>query len=990
VTAATSPASAILEWLRQHASPGSHLRLDSRAVQAGDIFLAYVGARSDGRDFIGQALDRGASAVVFDDADPGRTAALLRTLGERGVPALPVSSLKPALGAVASGWYGEPSRDMRVIAVTGTNGKTSCTQWLAHALTAGGMPCGVIGTLGIQIPASDGGSRSLATGLTTPDAVALHRALADMRRDGVAAVAIEASSIGIAEGRLDGLHVDIAVFTNLTRDHLDYHGDMAAYEAEKARLFSWQGVSAAVVNQDDEAGRRLIAALQAGSRPVALTTYGLDAAPQAAGSRALIASDLHATGHGMVFTLNWQGRAVQIATPLLGEHNVSNLLAMAGVLFELGWSVQRVSAALSSAQPAAGRLQAVAVAGRRPGEGGPVVVVDYAHTPDALARALEALVPVAQARGGRRICLFGCGGDRDPGKRPQMAQVACTHADQVIVTSDNPRGESPQSIIDQILAGVPRSFVVRTDPDRGRAIRDAVLQAGPEDVILVAGKGHEAYQEIGGVRHPFSDVEQAELALAAYRVDPAAAGLMTLADAARAMRGVVHGETGADYVVFGCVGSDSRNVARGELFVALSGERFDGHAYVRAARDAGAVAAVVQRPVEDAGMPQIVVADTRRALGDLAAAWRGRFAIPVVGVTGSNGKTTTKEMIAAIFAARHGAEGRLATQGNLNNEIGVPLTLMRLRDAHRCAVIELGMNHPGEIAELARIAAPTVALVNNAQREHQEFMHTVEAVARENGAVIAALAADGIAVFPGDDPYTPVWVELAGTRRCLRFGLGGDVEVGARDVRLDPFETRFQLSTPDGEVEIVLAAAGMHNVRNALAAAACALAAGIDLAAIARGLAEFAPVKGRMQRHRLPGGALLIDDTYNANPDSVRAAIDVLASLPQPRALVLGDMGEVGDQGPAMHAEVGAYAKERGIDALFALGDATRATAQAFGGGGVHADAVEQVAPAVMAIHPASVLVKGSRFMRMERVVQALQAGLPSDHSSIGNNKHAA
>lgn len=988
---AMSPASAILAWLRKHAPAGSHLRLDSRAVQAGDIFLAYVGARSDGRDFIDQALERGASAVVFEDEQSERTAALLRSLGERGIPALPAAGLKAALGTVASGWYGDPSRGMKVIAVTGTNGKTSCTQWIAQALTNGGMPCGVIGTLGIQIPGPDGGARALATGLTTPDAVALHRALADMRRDGVMAVAIEASSIGIAEGRLDGLHVDIAAFTNLTRDHLDYHPDMAAYEAEKARLFSWPGVAAAVINRDDAAGRRLLAGLRASGRAAALAAYTL--APlntDEAGSDALRASDLHATGSGMVFTLNWQGRAVQIATPLLGEHNVANLLAVAGVLLELGWNMQRVSSALSSARPAAGRLQAVAAPGREPGEGGPLVVVDYAHTPDALARALEALVPVARARGGRRICVFGCGGDRDPGKRPQMAKAACDNADFVVVTSDNPRSEPPQAIIDQILAGVPSGCTARVEPDRGRAIREAVSGANPGDVILLAGKGHETYQEIGGVRHPFSDVDQAARVLAGYRAEPGPSGLMTVADAAQAMHGIVHGEAGAERVVFACVGSDSRSVAPGELFFALGGERFDGHAYVRPAQQAGAAAAVVQRPVADAGrMPQIVVADTRRALGDLAAAWRGRFAIPLVGVTGSNGKTTTKEMIAAIFAARHGADGRLATQGNLNNEIGVPLTLMRLRDTHRCAVIELGMNHPGEIAELARIAAPTVALVNNAQREHQEFMHTVEAVARENGAAISALAADGVAVFPGDDPHTPVWMELAASRRCLRFGLTGEAEVMAADIRLEAFETRFVLRTPDGETDIALSAAGLHNVRNALAAAACALAAGVDLAAIARGLAEFAPVKGRMQRHRLEGGALLIDDTYNANPDSVRAAIDVLATLPQPRALVLGDMGEVGGQGPAMHAEVGAYARERGIDALFALGEATHATVQAFGGGAQHADAVEQVAPAVLALRPASVLVKGSRFMRMERVVQALQAALPSDHSSIGN-QHAA
>ncbi|VCU69551.1 UDP-N-acetylmuramoyl-tripeptide--D-alanyl-D-alanine ligase [Pigmentiphaga humi] len=984
----TAPAS-VLSWLRRHAGASAHLRLDSRAVQAGDVFLAYVGARSDGRDYIDQALERGAGAVVFEDADAGRTADLSRRLAERGVPAMAATGLKAALGFVASGWYGEPSRGMRVIAVTGTNGKTSCARWIARALSAQGTPCGAIGTLGIEIPSAAGGSQALATGLTTPDAVSLHRALADMRAAGVTAVAIEASSIGIAEGRLDGLHVDIAVFTNLTRDHLDYHRDMADYEAQKARLFAWPGLAAAVVNQDDAAGRRLIAQLRQARPGVALVPYGRTTSGEA-GGHAVTASDLHATSHGMVFTLNRREQAVQIAVTLLGEHNVENLLAVAGVLFELGWNMRQVAAALARAQAAPGRLQAVGAADAAPGEGRPLVVVDYAHTPDALARALDALAPVAQARGGRRICLFGCGGDRDAGKRPEMARVAVAHADEVVVSSDNPRNEAPGAIIEQILAGVPAGARVSVEPDRALAIAQTIAGAGPNDVVLLAGKGHEAYQEIGGVRQAFSDAEHAARALGAYRSPAAASGLMTLADAARAMRGVVHGPAGAEQALFGSIGSDSRKVSPGELFFALSGERFDGHQYVAQAGQAGAAAAVVQRPVDGAGLPQIVVADTRRALGDLAAAWRGRHAIPVVGVAGSNGKTTTKEMVAAIFAAWQGADARLATQGNLNNEIGVPLTLMRLRGTHRCAVIELGMNHPGEIAELARIAAPTVGLVNNAQREHQEFMHTVEAVARENGAVIAALPADGVAVFPGDDAYTPIWAELAGARRCLRFGLAGELEVSARDIRALPFETRFTLVTPAGEAEVALAAAGLHNVRNALAASACALAAGVDLNTIARGLGEFAPVKGRMQRYGLPGGALLIDDTYNANPDSVRAAIDVLAELPAPRVLVLGDMGEVGDQGPAMHAEVGAYARERGIDALFALGEATRASVQAFGAGAAHFEAVESVAPAIEVLAPAAVLVKGSRFMRMERVVQALLAGLPSDHSSIGSNKHAA
>ena len=422
------------------------------------------------------------------------------------------------------------------------------------------------------------------------------------------------------------------------------------------------------------------------------------------------------------------------------------------------------------------------------------------------------------------------------------------------------------------------------------------------------------------------------------------------------------------------VSTDSRQVMPGSLFVALRGDRFDAHDFLGQLADKPVAAVVVERLPERYPLPAIVVPDTLAALGRIGNFWRRRFAIPVIGVTGSNGKTTVKEMISAILVAAHGAEGRLATQGNLNNEIGVPLTVTRLTDAHKAAVVELGMNHPGEIARLAAIAEPTVALVNNAQREHQEFMHTVEAVARENGAVLQALPADGVAVFPGDDEYTGLWRGLAGDRKVLTFGLSD-----ACDVRATYTVTEFgsELAVTEGveRCTIKLNAAGVHNVRNALAATACALAAGTPVDAIVRGLEAFAPVSGRLQRKQAANGATIIDDTYNANPDSVRAAIDVLAQYPSPRILVLGDMGEVGTQGPEFHQEIGAYAASRGIDAVLATGELARHMA---GSGAQHYEQFDELLAALDqklgSKSDATVLVKGSRFMKMERVVQHLTA----------------
>jgi UDP-N-acetylmuramoyl-tripeptide--D-alanyl-D-alanine ligase len=431
---------------------------------------------------------------------------------------------------------------------------------------------------------------------------------------------------------------------------------------------------------------------------------------------------------------------------------------------------------------------------------------------------------------------------------------------------------------------------------------------------------------------------------------------------------------------FDAVSTDSRSVGRDALFVALRGERFDAHDFLADVAARGVAAVVVEQLPEGWTLPAIVVPDTLVALGQMANFWRAKHAIPVIGVTGSNGKTTVKEMIAAILAAAHGEEGRLATRGNLNNEIGVPLTLMRLDAAHKAAVVELGMNHPGEIGRLTAIAAPTIGMVNNAQREHQEFMHTVEAVAQENGAVIAGLPNNGIAVYPSDDEFTPLWRGLAqgrGQRRHVTFGLDDSANVGC-NWRATEFGNELDVvvrASDKGEQRfaIKLAAAGVHNVRNALAAIACTLAAGISQEAVVRGLEAFVPVSGRLQRKLAACGATLIDDTYNANPDSVRAAIDVLAQAPQPRVLVLGDMGEVGAQGREFHEEIAAYAASRAIDVVLATGELARHM------NGAHVTHFEQFDELLAALDTrlgsksdATVLVKGSRFMKMERVVNHL------------------
>ena len=447
---------------------------------------------------------------------------------------------------------------------------------------------------------------------------------------------------------------------------------------------------------------------------------------------------------------------------------------------------------------------------------------------------------------------------------------------------------------------------------------------------------------------------------------------MDLVAAAKAMNGSLNG----DNATFVGVSTDSRKIGQGQLFIALRGDSFDGHDFVATAKERGAVAAVVDSAappsLQDIGLPLLVVADTRLALGDLAAAWRSGFSLPVIAVTGSNGKTTTKEMIASILHSAYG-DAVLATQGNLNNDIGLPLTLLNLDAAHRAAIIEMGMNHPGEIAYLARIAQPTVALVTNAQRAHLEGMGTIDMIASEKGSVFVALDAQGVAVFNADDQWADLWRTQCGGKRIMNYAFDRQAAVTGRYVG-HGLENRLEISVGAERAEVSLALPGAHNARNALGAATAALAAGIPLKAVCAGLTAFKGVKGRLQRRSSVLGAVVLDDTYNANPDSVRAGIDVLAATVGKKILVLGDMGEIGDMTGQFHDEVGGYAKSQGIDRLLAFGEHSALAAHNFGAGGQHFKKIESLIETLNSemTPEATVLIKGSRFMRMERVSDAV------------------
>ncbi len=492
----SAAADLVLEQLRAAGVVARGITADSRRIAPGDVFAAWPGHATDGRRFLPAAIAAGAAAVLWESGDGFHAESA-------PVPSIPVAGLRELAGHLAHAIHGRPSEALWLAGVTGTNGKTTVSQWLARALGELGCRCGIVGTLGNGFP------DQLVAGLnTTPDALELHRTLAGFVADGAQATAMEVSSIGLDQGRVNGACFDLAIFTNLSRDHLDYHGTMEAYAAAKARLFALPGLRHAVLNLDDAYGLSLARRLADQGMTVIGYTRVASNAAALRGGRVLIGDRLQASPAGLRFTALWGEAHAELEVRMVAPFNVSNLLAVMAALLARGVPFDEATHVAARLTPPEGRMQLVG------GVGEPLVVIDYAHTPDALAKVLEAVRTTATGRGGRLVCVFGCGGDRDPGKRPLMGEVARQLADRVVITSDNPRSEDPLKIIDAVAAGA--GTAAERVVDRAQAIAIAIGEAAADDVVVLAGKGHEPYQEVLGQRLPFSDLEQARLALQAW------------------------------------------------------------------------------------------------------------------------------------------------------------------------------------------------------------------------------------------------------------------------------------------------------------------------------------------------------------------------------------------------------------------------------------------------------------------------------------------
>ena len=970
---------------------------DSRRVKPGSLFIAVKGFKADGHDYIDQAFAQGAAAVIAQNKPKNP---------KNYVPShrvLLVANSRLAMASIASCFYANPSKDMVIVGITGTNGKTTTTWLLESIFKAKGLSTGVIGTINIRYNGSEYDSP-----VTTPDSIDLQKTLYEMKRSGVSHVIMEVSSHGIDLNRVDFCNFNIGVFTNLSQDHLDYHKDMDQYFDCKKRLFTKLLVSdktksaTAVLNIDDTKGEFL-------SNSLDYKTIKVSSKKKTDIFAQNITDDIH----GLSGTIYLPNDSFKLASSLIGRFNLENILCAAGAAIALNINTKYIKAGIENCHTIPGRLEKINISPdlSQAASYDRFLFVDYAHTPDALESTLNTLEKIAPKR---VITVFGCGGDRDRSKRTLMGEIACRHSDIAIVSSDNPRTENPYSIIDDILKGLDnfhelsendlkstpfkKGFFIQAD--RKKAIDMAISISKPGDIIIVAGKGHETYQITNNGTIHFDDKEELEKAVIkiAEKFKPIAWEINDLIKALDC--DPIISEIEKNYT-FTKIGTDSRTIQKNHLFLALKGENFDGHTFIRDLIAKGVKGFITQKgylnTLDKNARKQfqknnLIIFETQNtltALGKLAQYQRHRAEVKVLAITGSSGKTTTRKIAEKIFNTQFHT---LATKGNFNNEIGLPLTLLNLSASHEWAIVEMGMNHAGEISRLSQIACPDIAMVTNTAGVHLEGLGSVNNVARAKAEIFEGLNINSTAIIPGSDPRREILENKAKENKNIKnflfFGQDENHDICGSNIITGMDLTKFSVNINNIKQAFSINSPAIFMVNNSLAAICAAMSAGVSVKGIQTGIKAFNPVSGRMNIYKLNGSINIIDDTYNANPASVTAALETLNHMSKDKnsIAVLGDMLELGKESDMLHWQIGQKAASLGINKLYIFGPSGEqilkgAMENKFSSNNIYHGTKNEIVQKILENinEDTWLLVKGSRGMAMETIIQKLKQKLLID-----------
>ncbi len=960
----------------------SSISSNSRDIRPGGLFIAVKGFIADGHDYIDQAFENGAIAVVAQTNPKNRQDVIL------------VENSRLSMACIAAGFYGNPSKDMTLVGITGTNGKTTTTWLLESIFKTCGFSTGVIGTINIRY-----NHQIFDNPVTTPDSIELQKTLYKMKKSGVTHVIMEVSSHGLDLNRVDYCRFDLGVFTNLSQDHLDYHNGMEAYFSCKKRFFTQclgsdkEKTPIAILNIDDPKGKILLKSLK--YKTIAVSTQK---------KTDIFSQDITDDIHGLSGTFSLGDTSFDFRSQLTGTFNLENILCAAGAAHALDIPTHQIKEGIENCVNIPGRLEKIDNSIDR------FLFVDYAHTPDAL----ESILMTLKQRAPKRIItIFGCGGDRDQSKRPLMGQVACKNSHIAIVSSDNPRTEHPDSIIKDILEGIdgfhrlsekelllhPFKKGYLVEGDRKKALKKAIFISKPGDIIVAAGKGHESYQITNTGTIHFDDKE--ELTKAAikfanqfkpipWKTDDLAKALNT---------DPVFSTIQKDYNFTG-ISTDSRAILETQIFIALKGEKFDGHVFIKTLIEKGIKGFITEKGFFDTldidtldintkkalsqkNLIFFETSNTLTALGQLAKYQRIRSKVKLLAITGSNGKTTTRKIIEEVFKTQFHTH---ATIGNFNNEIGLPLTLLALSTAHEWAIVEMGMNHPGEISRLSHIALPDIAMVINTAGVHLEGLGSIDNVAKAKAEIFDGMRQNSTAILFADDPRRNILETKATENKAIQtllfFGSKPGSVIRSIDVKSLTGSTKFTAKTKDDEISISINSPALFMVDNCLAAICAARSAKICWESIKKGIKAFTPVTGRMDIYRLNDFIHIIDDTYNANPASMTQALNTLSNISKGKnsIAVIGDMLELGEKTHIFHRQIGQKTAMLGICKLYVFGSLVKHTIEGaiengFSTENIFQGTKDQITQKLFKTVDSKtwILVKGSRGMAMETVIQGLQ-----------------
>ncbi|MCP3941274.1 MAG: UDP-N-acetylmuramoyl-L-alanyl-D-glutamate--2,6-diaminopimelate ligase [Desulfobacteraceae bacterium] len=956
----------------------SSISSKAQEVKPGGLFLAVKGYTADGHDYIDQAIANGAIAVIAQENPNNYNNIIL------------VEDSRKAGAIAAANFYGQPSKDLTLVGITGTNGKTTTTWILESIFNTCGFNTGVIGTVNIRYK-----GKTFDNPVTTPDAIELQKTLFDMKQAGVTHVIMEVSSHGLDQYRVEACEFDAGVYTNLTQDHLDYHENLDEYFQCKKRFFtdflgpkSCTGLAPAIINIDNDKG---IALSQSISYQKFLVSYN-----QVADVSALdITDDID----GLSGTIYLGENHFTLKTSLTGKFNLENILCAAGAAFAIGIDKEKIQQGINSLTQVPGRMEKIKNQLNR------YIFVDYAHTPDALESVLSTLAQRAPAR---LITVFGCGGNRDKTKRSPMGKIACKYSDVAIVTSDNPRNEPPEAIINDIITGIKTDGIYELDrttldtcpekkgyfkeSDRKKALEIAVMISRPSDIIVAAGKGHETYQLTNSGTIHFDDTQ--ELTKACQKFETRFTPIQwSPQDLTKALAREPEINNLAPSYLFTGINTDSRTITNTQIFLALKGENFDGHNFISKLLEKGIQGFITQKEylstldqtqinrIKEKKVIFFETDNTLTALGCLARYQRIRSNVKLVAITGSNGKTTTRKITQEIFKTQFTT---LATKANFNNEIGMPLTLLNLSHAHQWAVIEMGMNHPGEILRLSQIACPDIAIITNTAGAHLEGLKNADNVARAKGEIFEHVRKNGHAIIFADDKRRQILEDCAKKNniKTLYFGSGDNSQTRAHDIETTGETTNFTVTDKKGDTHYSINSPAPFMVTNALASITAAKIAKISSRKIKTGLAAFTPVPGRMKISQLPNGLHLIDDTYNANPASMTQALKTLDFMAKNNTAIaiLGDMLELGKDSALLHEKIGNLIAMGNLSRLYLFGKQVAhiqkgALEKGFSEDKIFWGTKEEITQNVLlrAQEGDWILLKGSRSMAMETIISNMK-----------------